>query len=171
MKWTASEIAILGMATTVLVALLSALVAYLASKRERRRSLYSEAVQVIVGWKEMLYRVRRRSEDQVRDLVNAFHDRQDKLSYYQAWIAGESKYMSRSYARLVSGIKGETEALIEKAWGETGHPTPTKAGPDDGHPDISTYVDAFAKDLRSHLSPFPWRKLAVAYRNRKGPAR
>ena len=168
MKWTSNEIAILGMATTVVVALLSALAAYLASKRDRRRSLYSEAVQVIVGWKEMLYRVRRRSDDQTRDLVNSFHDLQDKLSYYQAWIAGESKYMSRSYAKLVKGIKGKTETLIEKAWQAPGQPDPGKTPKVEEHPDMSEYVDAFSADLRSHLSPWPWRKVAVAWRNRKG---
>jgi hypothetical protein len=168
MKWTTNEIAILGTAAAVVVALLSALAAYLASKRDRRRTLYSKAVQVIVGWKEMLYRVRRRRDDQAADLVTAFHARQDELTYYQAWIAGESKYMSRSYARLVRGIKGETEALIEAAWEAPVRPAPGKALPEDAHPDISPDVDAFAADLRSHLSPLPWRKLAVAYRNRKG---
>jgi len=167
MKWTSSEIAILGMATTLVVALLSVLAAYLASKRDRRRSLYSEAVQVIVGWKEMLYRVRRRSDDQVRDLVTSFHDLQDKLSYHQAWIAAESKYMSRSYARLVQGIKGETEALIAKAWDEQPRPTPGKAVAEDGHPEVSGYVEEFSADVRSHLSPLPWRKIAVAWRNRR----
>ena len=167
MKWTSSEIAILGMATTLVAALLSALAAYLASKRDRRRSLYSEAVQVIVGWKEMLYRVRRRSDDKVPDLVESFHDMQDKLAYYQAWIAAESKYMSRSYARLVRGIKSETEALIGKAWQEPGRPTPDGSAADDEHPDITNYVDSFSTDLRSHLSPLPWRKLAVAARNRQ----
>jgi hypothetical protein len=156
------------MAATVVVALLSALAAYLASKRDSRRSLYSEAMQVIVSWKEMLYRVRRRSDEETRDLVNSFHELQDKLSYFQGWIGSESKYMSRSYARLVRGIKGETEALIEKAWQEPGNPIPGNApATEDDHPDITHYVDAFAADLRSHLSPLPWRKLAVAYRNRQ----
>jgi hypothetical protein len=171
MKWTSNEVAVLGMATTVVVALLSALAAYLAAKRDSRRSLYSEAVQVIVSWKEMLYRVRRRSDDQTRDLINSFHGLQDKLAYYQAWISGESKYMSRSYARLVQGVKGETEALIAKAWQEPGRSTPGEGPDDQHHPDISRLVDAFAMDLRSHLSPLPWRKLAVAYRNRESVTR
>jgi len=168
MKWTSNEIAILGMTTTVVVALLSALAAYLASKRDRRRILYSEAIQAIVSWKEMLYRVRRRTDDQTGQLVAGFHELQDKLSYYQAWIGGESKYMDRSYARLVRGIKGETEALIRNAWDDPIRPAPGKALDGDGHPDISTYTDAFAADLRSHLSPLPWRRIAVAYRNRYG---
>lgn len=165
MKWTSNEIAVLGMATTLVVTLLSALAAYLASKRDRRRSLYSEAVQAIVGWKEMLYRVRRRSDDQTSEVVKSYHELQDKLSFYQAWIGAESKYMSRSYARLVRGVKGETEVLINKAWQEPGRPTPGASAADDEHPDIISYVESFSADLRSHLSPLPWRKLAVAFRN------
>ena len=168
MKWTSNEIAILGMATTVLVAILSALAAYLASKRDERRTLYSEAVQSIVGWKEMVYRVRRRTDEQTSDLVAAFHDYQDKLSYFQAWIAGESKYMSRSYARLVRDIKSKTEPLIREAWEQPVRPVPGHALATDEHPDISLATDAFAADLRSHLSPLPWRKLAVGWRNRDG---
>jgi hypothetical protein len=168
MRWTVGEIAILGMATTVVVALFSALAAYLAAKRDSRRSLYSEAVQVIVSWKEMLYRIRRRTDSQVPDLVSAFHDKQEKLSYYEAWIGGESKYMSRSFRRLVRGIKEKIEPLILEAWDAPVRPAPGKALKGDAHPDISHLVDAFTADLRSHLSPLPWRKIAVAYRNRQG---
>ena len=168
MRWTGNEIALIGTAATVVVAILSALAAYLASKRDRRRTLYSEAVQVIVGWKEMLYRVRRRDEEETRELVNAFHDMQEKLAYYQAWIAGDSQYMSRSYARLVRDIKSQTEALIEKAWVEPVMATPGGSLTGQDHPDITSFVDMFAADVRSHLSPQPWRKIAVAWRNRDG---
>jgi hypothetical protein len=170
MKWTSTEIAILGMAATVVVALLSGLIAYLASKRERRRVLYSEAVQAILGWREMLYRVRRRSDDQTRDLISAFHDLQEKLSYHEAWIGSESKYMSRSYARLTHAVKSQTESLIRSAWKESTRDAPGDALPTDGHPDVTASVDAFLKDVRSHLSPFFWRKIAIAWRNREQPS-
>jgi len=168
MKWTSNEIAILGMATTVTVAILSALTAYLAAKRERRRTLYSEATQSVVGWKEMLYRVRRRDKDQDKELVSQFHDLQDKLTYYQAWVGSESVYMSRSYSRLVKSVKGATDDLIRDAWDKTPSGHASNAGPDDVHPDIEQFVSDFLKDVRSHLSPLPWRKLAVAYRNHEG---
>jgi hypothetical protein len=165
MKWTSNEIAILGVTATLLVALLSALAAYLSSKRERRRILYSEAVQAILGWKEMLYRVRRRQKDQEPDLVEGFHDLQDKLTYYQAWIGSESKYMSRSYARLVSSVKGATEGLITEAWNSPLRVPPGNAEPGDVNPNIEPLIDRFLVDVRSHLSPFVWRKSAVAFRN------
>src|SRR2546421_434960 len=75
---------------TLLVAILAALAAHFASKRERRRVLYSEAVRTAVGWKEMLYRLRRRQAGEERELIHRFHDLQDQLSYYQAWVGSES---------------------------------------------------------------------------------
>jgi hypothetical protein len=166
MKWTSSEIALVGSAVTVVVALVSALTAYLATKRERRRILYSEAVQAIIGWTEMLYRVRRRGADEARELVHTFHDLQDKLSYYEAWIGSESKYMSRSYSRLVRGVKFVTMPLIQKAWDSPVRPEPGNSTPDDVHPDLSIAVEEFLADVRSHLSPTVVRKFALAYRNR-----
>lgn len=167
MKWTDNEIAILGMATTVVVALLSALTAYLASKRERRRILYGEAVQAILGWKEMLYRVRRRNDDEARALISTFHDLQDKLTYYEAWIGSESKYISHSYRRLVKAVKSKTESPIRDAWKQPIRDIPGDALPTDEHPDVAAEVESFLMDVRSHLSPLFWRKLALACRNRK----
>jgi hypothetical protein len=78
-------------AASIVVALWAALAAYLAAKRQSRRATYSEAVRAAVGWKEMLYRVRRRETGQERKLIDYMHDLQDQLSYYQAWIGSESK--------------------------------------------------------------------------------
>ena len=153
---------------TITVALLTALAAYLAMKRERRREVYSEAVRSAVSWKEMLYRVRRRSEGQEQDLISRFHELQDRLAYHQAWVGSDSEYMKRSYDRLVSEIKAKTQPLIAEAWTGTIRPVPGNAWPEDVHPDLSGLVDTFLEDVRGHLSPWPWRKLAVVCRNRKG---
>jgi hypothetical protein len=166
MRWTSTEVALCGVATTVLVAIISALAAYLAAKRESRRSLYADAVQVIASWKEMLYRVRRRKTSNDPDLVSQFHDIQDKLTYYCAWIGAESKYMSRSYTGLVDHVKDATESLIQEAWDEPVRPGSGKAQPGETHPDITKPLSDFARDCRSHLSPWPWRKIAVVWRNK-----
>lgn len=171
MKWTPTEIALLGMATTLTVAILGCVIAYLASKRERRRQLYGEAVQAIVSWGEMLYRVRRREESQACELINSFHDLQDKLSFYEAWIGSESRYTSRSYSRLVREVKTACEPLIRDAWEKPVRPVPGNAIADDVHPALKPHVDAFLADVRSHLSPLPWRKAAVAWRNRERKAK
>jgi hypothetical protein len=153
-------------AATIVVGIIAALAAYLASKRERRRALYSEAIKAAVGWQEMLYRVRRREEGQERELISRFHDLQDQLTYYQAWVGSESAYMRRSYDELVGGVKALTEKSITKAWDEPVRPLPGNSLSSDDHPDVGPLTDRFLRDVRSHLSPWPWRKLAARSRNR-----
>ena len=160
-------IAVLGACATVLVAIIGGLWAYLAAKRERRRVLYSEAVKSAVGWKEMLYRVRRREQGQERELINKFHDLQDELAYHQSWVGSESEHMQRSYDRLVAGVKGRTEPLITAAWAEPVRPVPGNARPGDEHPEVSDLTNTFLVDVRDHLSPWPWRRLKVRERNPK----
>lgn len=155
-------------AASITVAVLTGLAAYLASKRERRRGLYGEATKAAVGWHEMLYRVRRRGVADDRKLIEQFHDLQDQITYYRAWIGSESQYVQRSYDRLVLAVKAATQPLINQAWDQPVREPPANALPDDVHPGISGDTAAFLKDVRSQLSPWPWRKLAVRCRNRQG---
>lgn len=152
---------------TVTVAVFSLLAAYMANKRDRRRTLYSEAIRTAVGWKEMVYRVRRRTAGQEQELINQFHELQDRLAYYQSWVGSESAAMKRSYDTFVGSVKGCTEQLIRAAWEEPIRPVPGNARTSDEHPDLSDLTDTFLTDVRSHLSPWPWRKAAVRWRNRR----
>ena len=162
MNLTSTEVAL----ASVAVAAGTGLSAYLSVKRDRRRVLYGQAVQEALKWNEMVYRVRRRDPSEDRELIHAFHEIQESLSYYQAWIASESKYLDRSYLRLVKAIKDDCLAPINAAW-EQVRPIPGAPIPGDVHPDPQKHVTAFMYDVRSHLSPWFWRRLALAYRNRK----
>jgi hypothetical protein len=166
---TETDILVAGIpaAAAIIVGALAALTAYLANKRENRRQLYSEAVKAAVAWEEMLYRVRRRAQDEERDLVNRFHDVQSDISYYRAWVGSESKHMQRSYDRLVRGVKKATGELINAAWADGVRPIPGNALQGEAQPDLSSVVDAFLEDVRSQLSPWFWRKLAVRSRNQE----
>ena len=163
---TAVVTASIAPAATIIVALLAALAAYLSQKRQHRRDLYSEAVRAVVAWNEMLYRVRRRGDDEDRDLVSRFHDLQDVIAYHRAWVGSDSKYMMRSYDRFAKGVKTKIAPLITAAWGEP----PREAGAslaDEERPDLSDLTDSFLADVRSHLSSQPWRRMAMAWRNTK----
>ncbi len=162
MHLTTTEVAL----ASVTVAAASALSAYLDVKRDRRRILYSQAVQAVLKWNEMLYRVRRRDESEARELIHSFHELQENLAYYEAWIASESKYLDRSYARLVKSVKDAAQPLLHSAWVQL-RPVPGAALPEDVHPNPKVEVERFMTDVRSHLSPWIWRRWAVAYRNRR----
>ena len=160
-------VAIIGGAVALVVAIIGALAGYFAGKRQQRRVTYSEAVKAATAWKELLYRVRRR-RDNADEVIELTHVAQESLAYYEAWVGAESKYMARSFKRLVTSVKAKTESLIQEAWKQGVRPVPGDASPEDAHPDVDADVEAFLKDVRSHLSPWPWRKLAVVWRNREG---
>jgi hypothetical protein len=156
-------------ATAVIVAILAALTAYMSAKREQRRALYSEAIKVAVGWEEMLFRVRRRREGQEQDLVDRFHELQDNLTYHRAWVGTDSKYMKLSYDALTGAVKSAMAEPIKQAWADGIRPIPGDAISSDSFPNVDAHLDRFLADVRSHLSPLPWRKIAVAKRHRSTP--
>lgn len=161
-------VAVIAGLVAVIVAILGAVAAYFANKREHRRLTYSQAIRAATAWKELLYRVRRRREGEAAAIIELFHQAQDELSFYQAWVGAESKYMARSYQRLVAAVKAATDDLIRQAWKDAIRPLPGDATEGDVHPSLDEAVGAFLHDVRSHLSPWPWRKFAMVWRNRKG---
>lgn len=164
MSETALAIAVPA-ATAVIVAVLAAFAAYSAAKREQRRALYSEAIKVAVGWEEMLFRVRRRREGQEQELIERFHELQDELTYHRAWVGTDSKYMKRSYDKLAQAVKSAMGDPVKQAWADGIRPLPGDALPSDTFPRVDAEVDRFLADVRSHLSPMPWRKLIVVKSN------
>jgi len=152
----------------ILVALLAAVTAYLGEKRTRRRTLFGEAYRAALGWREMLYRVRRRrggpeAEDA---LIASFHELQLEIDYHLGWIGSESIYMQRSYGRLVKSIKFATEHLIRAAWEEEAPKHPSRSGAAGPHPEVSQAARTFLFDVRCHLAWWQLPKLLVVWRNR-----
>jgi hypothetical protein len=155
--------------TAVAVAFISAALARVFAQRDRRRQMYGEAFRTALEWREMVYRVRRRdnTKEHDRELVDKFHDLQERLDYYEGWIGSESKFMRRSYSKLIRAAKDATREDLQDAWnrqGRTGN-----AEPSDHHPEIDIAVkDRFLKDVRGHLSV--WRRPGVWKRNWSEPA-
>jgi hypothetical protein len=130
--------------------------------------MYGEAFRAALGWREMVYRVRRRgnSTEHDRGLIDRFHELQQRIDYYEGWIGSESKYMRRSYKRLVEAVKGATKGDLQTAWNTKGKLE--NADPDDQHPEIPpSAMDDYLRDVRSHLSLQPWRWIAVWCRNKE----
>lgn len=90
--WISSEIALIGITATIVLAIVSALTTYMAAKRERRRTLLQRSCWwAILAWEELLDSVARRATEVTRDFVSTFHHIQEKLTFYQEWIGSESK--------------------------------------------------------------------------------
>lgn len=162
--------AVVTAAGGLLLAGVKALAWIVSGPRDRRRDLYGRAYQNAMAWLEMLYRVRRRAntEQAERELVERFHGLQEGIDHHRGWLSSESKYLARSYCRLVAAIKLETEPLIRTAWKTAGR-RPSDRGPDgEAHPRVEAASLAFLTDVRLHLSLWPMiPRLYVAYRNRE----
>lgn len=155
--------------SAVVVALLSAFIARIYVGRDRRRQMYGEAFRAALEWREMVYRLRRRDNTKEGDrvIIDRFHDLQERLDFYEGWIGSESKYMRRSFKRLVDAAKNATSADIRVAWDQAGNKG--NADNDDHHPTIEqSAMDDYLRDVRAHLSLQPWRWMGVAWRNREG---
>lgn len=154
--------------SAVMVTLISAFIARVYVGRDRRRQMYGEAFRAALEWREMVYRVRRRgnTRESQRAVIDKFHELQEQLDFYEGWIGSESKYMRRSFERLVTVAKDATQADIQAAWEKPGKKS--NADPDDHHPIIDqAVVNGYLRDVRGHLSLQPGRWIAVAWRNRE----
>lgn len=140
---------------------------FLTGQLERQRDLFSEAYESAMAWNEMLYRLRRRAraEEANRELVNRFHQLQEKIDYYEGWTATEGRFIGKSYCRLVRAIKRETEGLIQAAWETPGRLPGEPAPADEVRPDLGPARDRFLRDVRNQLSLLFLPRLFVMLRN------
>lgn len=120
---TGRDAIITAVAGPVIVLVLRAVVLALTDKVDRQRDLYSKAFRAALAWKEMLYRVRRRTPGSERDLIERFHELQEEIDYFEGWTASEGRSIGRSYCRLVREIKRQTQPLIREAWSNSPRPT------------------------------------------------
>lgn len=140
-------------------AVLAALLTHYLGQNERelanRRQLYAEALQSALGWREMLYRVRRRQKgkDDEKVITQQFHSLQEKIDYYDGLIWSYSKSLSKSYRSLVTEIKRTTEPLLREAWKDnpispqTYDPTASK------NPKFKKELDSFMEDVIRQVKP------------------
>jgi hypothetical protein len=159
--------AIAGAAVAAAASIYLAWRAHQDNARERRRTTYSQAYKAAMAWVEMVYRVRRRSEQEDPKLVELFHARQEDITYFQGWISTESEEMGRAYSTLVLSLRAATKELIREAW--TSQPTPPwdESHGQLKHPACQEASDKFLRDVRDHLSPWFCVRRRVAARNPK----
>lgn len=113
--WMTVLVGIAGAAGAILVALMGGI----ASGRARRREVHAAAMQTVIAWVELPYRIRRRTSNDAGDLAELrelMHDLQERLSYYQALLAAESPRLGKAFAATVDEVKREYGAWIREAW-------------------------------------------------------
>lgn len=162
-SWT--EIVPWGAFVAGIIALAVALWNQLQNRRDRRRTLYSEAYRAGLAWAELYYRVRRRCEGQQKEIVCMFHDAQEQIDYHQGWLSIESPSLGRAYKKFVRSVKETAQPKIQRAWQEDPVDPADGIAPESGdHLDVREAQEAFLQDVSDHLSPLPWRWAALRER-------
>ena len=158
---------LIGLTATLAAAVIAAAVAIGQAGRARRRNLYSDAYRSAMAWREMVYRVRRRSAGQEPELIAHFHEIQEQIHYHEGWIGTESPALAASYCTLVKTVRDVCAAPIREAWKAAPRDFANQTEPADVHPDVASAANAFLRDAREHLSPWPWVRWRVDRRNLK----
>lgn len=162
--------AVIGAAGGLLLAGGRAIAWLVSGPRDRRRALYGTAYQDAMAWLEMLYRVRRRANEDAdeRQLVERFHVLQERIDYHRGWLGSESRYLARSYCRLVREIKQQSESPLQKAWRDPGCRPAEPPVIGEPHPSVEPQSLRFLTDVRLHLSLWPViPRLTLMLRNLK----
>ena len=153
---------VIGAAITAVLAAAAAI--YLNSvgrkreERNRRRDLYSDAYRAALAWCEGVYRIRRRAADGStdRELVEHFHELQERIAYFEGWLAMEAPELGRSYCAFLDRVMSEARPLLQQAWNHPGRHPSEAAPPDEQHPRLDDAKQAFLTDVRDHLSRWWW---------------
>jgi hypothetical protein len=168
--------AILGLEpaeATLLAALVAATVGLLlhygkqrAEAADRRRTLHGEAYQAVLEWCEGVWRVRRRPKDGSGDdeLVKHFHAMQEKLAYYEGWLALEDPCLGRAFRIFVDGVLAECRPLIQTAWKDAGRHPSEEAPPGERSPQLLDLKQKFLEDTRDLVSRRPWLRVQARRR-------
>lgn len=118
--------AVLGSVTTVCLARKKVR----EDDRARRRETYARAFEAVAAYKELPYAIRRRGTDNPAEerkrLAEDGRAIQQKLSYYQAWIRGESRVVGNAYDILVAELRTVAGKASHDAWNEA----PAQSDPD-----------------------------------------
>jgi hypothetical protein len=159
-------VALIGGTVSIIVFALTALVASVKDRDNRRRDTYARAFQVIAAYKEFPYVVRRRRSgdgsteaDERARISEELRQVQADLSYYGAWMGTESPRVASTYRDLVVEVRRVAGRQIHDAWAEA--PVREDKGmnmPDLGLGQLDEAEKSFLSAASDHLSFVPWRR-------------
>jgi hypothetical protein len=163
---TAADGALYAAILAAAVAIVNSAVGRKREDENRRREMYSNAYRAALEWCEAVYRVRRRKPDGSQDyeLVERFHELQERIAFYEGWLCTESEDLGRCYGEFRRSVMTECEPLLQDAWSRAGR-RPTDPTPDaEKHPDVSQAKADFAQAVRTHMAPW-WNPPGSPYLN------
>ncbi len=132
----------------------------LASRRDAKRALFSQALADVYRWAELPYRVARRrpGEEAKHAIAAGMSDLQETLYLHRSWLRIESSDVHRAYERLVEATKLRTAEHLRCAWEAPSPETGGDMNVGDLKIDIQEEVEGYVAAVRDH---FAWWREAL----------
>jgi hypothetical protein len=114
-----AAVALLGVLGTAISTLRSARQDRLAQRQGEHAQQFAQALSAVMVWKELGYRVLRRTDDRpetLADVAKQFHQAQQDLDWHCTWLRIEAPEVATTYEHLVQQVKSLAAPLIRQAW-------------------------------------------------------
>lgn len=143
-----------GAASAILVGAILLSLDRASQANEHQKERFGRALANALEWREMPYRVLRRSPgpEHQRELVNQFHELQHTIAFDLAWMQVENQRVYEAFSELVDALKRECAEPIREAW-------ETDPSGDVGllrgqafEIDVSQQIDAYVATVRRQTS-------------------
>ena len=127
-------------------------------ERSRVRTTCAEAFEAVTAYKEFPYAIRRRQpskavEERIR-LSEELRHIQSRLSYFTAWMKGESEALGAAYSDLISNLRLVAGTACRDAWLQRGVDRDEDMNIPSSVIDLSglkPYEEAYIHAVRTHL--------------------
>lgn len=128
-------------------------------ERARVRSTCAEAFEAVAAYKEMPFAIRRREQSRAGDerirLSSEMRATQARLSYYTAWMTGESEELGKIYDVLVTEVRRVVGGACHDAWRESGLSSDVQMNVPPNTVDLgalSAFESEYINAVRTHLN-------------------
>jgi hypothetical protein len=128
-----------------------------AATNDRKRQEYAKALALVFKWQEMPYRILRRDpESPAQPLIQRMHDLQEKIAFYEAWIAVESTQISVAYRDLIKETRKQVAPHLQAAW-QSDPPISPNVG--NRYPvEVEQYKRSYIEAVRAHFQWTNWSR-------------
>jgi len=112
-------VAIIGLAGSLIVAVMTFIFSRIADASARRRDGYAAATRTLVAYCEYPWRIRRRTSDapdELARLADLGHGLQQDLSYYESWTRSENNWVGRVFAEVRQDLAAVIAPVCKEAW-------------------------------------------------------
>ena len=150
---------IAAIAVPLIIALCKKFYDSIVAKRDRRRSLYSEAYATCLEYKEYPYIIYRRNykepELERSRISSSLTSIQKTMAFHKAWLRAESRLVAGAYDQLYSSVRRIAGGEMKKSWNREPirNDSEMVVGPKIDMSELEAYQEVYMQRVKYALYP------------------